>query len=919
MLTLRTLVCALFFLFVPLRIALADIIAEFESPASGQTVSGVGIIRGWAFSDQTGVQITQVTFSIDGKTIGAIPCCSERPDVRDAYPQHPAENTLNSGFGLIRNYGVQTNGLHTFTITIQDSNGVQAQRVITHTVSTVKIGGSEFLDQFSIAAAQVDQQGQDILLSNAQVRDKETQQLRQIDARLRWVSSIQGLSIVNATTLGVAPASVRTAQTIEHVEQALVTSLQAVFESPSEGSPSSGIGVIRGWAFPPVGQTIQSVQLFVDGQLFQSIPCCSTRQDVADAYPDEQPNAKNSGFGVTFNYWRLTPGQHTFGVSIKDSSDAPALLLQSQITVVSPAGFEFLDEFDLAMAEPRINGEELVISGVKVRDKTSRQTSFRTFRFRWDIASQGFILVSDALDSEQLLGDNFTDGEASDWTIISGQWSVVQGEFVENSDAETRSVAINGPAVGDFQLTAQLRSTDDDAIGFVFRFQNPEDYYVVEFHLQKNRVQLRKRSANDPLSTTTPFSFTEGVPFEASLRVQEKRILVFVNGRTVIDFTDAEAGAGKVGFYAQANKYAAFDDVRLVTLKTVKGETSNTIYVDAAAGQPQDGQTPATAWKTINQALQDSRFRDTAGNTILIASGLYREQVDILATMSGSPGTFNVIRAAEGAEVIVDGEKDTPKARPEGVLIHTGARYVRVEGLHIQNAQHRGILVFESGPGEIVDNQVHLSGDSGIEFWYGARNYEIVNNVIHHNEQNGIAIAEGSEDDPARFGANRAIMIRNNLIYQNGPDGGDGIKVQDERAHAFVAYNNTVISNAGDGISIDSSFALGDIRNNIVVNNARIGLKMIADELVPRAYNNLFNNGTDGTKNFDGRHGPGIGSLSADPLFVNALGGDFRLQNGSPSLNTGDPAPQFNDLDTTRNDMGAYGGPIPLLGVPPLN
>lgn len=915
----RTLTLSLFLLFAPFHVALADIIAEFEGPADGQTVSGVGLIRGWAFSDKAGVQITQVTLSIDGKLIGAIPCCSERPDVHDAFPQYPEENTFYSGFGLIRNYGVQTNGPHTFTITIQDSSGIQTQRVISHTVSTVKIGGSEFLDQFSISSAQVELEGQDLLLSNVQIRDKAFGQLRQVNTRLRWVSGVQGLSIIDATTLGVVPAAVRTAQTTEQVEQALVTDLQAVFESPSEGSTASGIGVIRGWAFPPSGRTIQSIQLSVDEQPFQSVPCCSTRQDVADAFPGE-PNAKNSGFGVTFNYGRLMPGvPHTIGVSITDSSGS-LRQFQSRITVVSPAGFEFLDEFDLSTADPRINGEELVISGVKVRDKTSHQTSFRTLRLRWDIASQGFILVSDTLDSEQLISDNFADGEASDWTIVSGQWSVIQGEFVENSDAETRSIVINGPEVGDFQLTTQLRSTDDDAIGFVFRFHNPEDYYIVEFHLNKSRVQLRKSSATDPLSTATPFSFTKGVPFEAGIRVREKRIQVFVNGRTVIDFTDAEVGTGKVGLYAQANKYAAFDDVRLVTLKTVKDESSNTVYVDAAtAGQPQDGQTSATAWSTINQALHDPRFRDTAGNTILITSGLYREQVDILATMSGSPGAFNTIRAMEGAEVIVDGEKDTPNARREGVLIHTGARYIRVEGLHIQNAQHRGILVFESGPGELVNNQVHLSGDSGMEFWYGARNYEVVNNVVHHNEQNGIVIAEGSGDDPSRFGANRAVMIRNNILYQNGPDGGDGIKVQDERAHSFALYNNTIVGNSGDGISIDAALTTGDIRNNIAVGNGLFGLKLTPDETISRDYNDLFNNGSDGTKNFDGHHGPGKNSISADPLFVNAVAGDFHLQAGSPCLNTGDPAPQFNNLDTTRNDIGVYGGPTPLLGVPPLN
>lgn len=918
--TFRTITFLILLLFASANGVQATIIVAFEGPTEGQTVSGVGLIRGWAFSDRSGVRITQVILSIDGKNIGSIPCCSERPDVRDAFPQYPSDNTLNSGFGLIRNYGVHPNGSHLFTIIIQDSAG--GESTFTHTVTTVKTGNSEFLDSFSIGSAQVELEGQELLLSNVQVRDKASQQLRQVATRLRWVSSSQGLSIVDATTLGVLTVPVSTSQAPALIEQSLSTDLQAVLESPSMGSTASGISIIRGWAFPPSGRTIESVQLFVDGNFFQSIPCCSNRQDVADAFPGEA-NAKNSGFGVTFNYGRLAPGEHTIEVSVKDSSNAPALVLRSQIIVVTPAGFEFLDEFDFSSADFRIDGEELVLRGVKIRSKASHQTSFRILHFQWNIASQNFNLVRDNIDPEQLISDDFEDGEASDWTILSGQWSVSNGEFINASDDPLpKGLAVSGPEVTTFQLTAQIRSTDDDAVGLLFGVQSLEEHYLVEFNVQKNRVQLQKRSGGvlNVLDAAASFSFTRGVAFEAAIRVREKRILAFVNGRVVIDFTDPALASGRVGLFSQVNKFTAFDDVHLATLNTVKLEGGTTIYVDAAnAGKVQNGQTEATAWSTITQALNDPRFRDTAGNTILIQGGRYREQVDIFGRMSGIPGAFNTIRAIEGAEVIVDGEKDTPNARREGVLIHTGTSYVRIEGLHIQNAQHRGILVFESGPGEIIGNRIHSCGDSAIEFWYGARNYESVNNVIYQNEQDGIVLSEGSGDDPSRFGSNRAIMIRNNIIYANGPDGGDGIAIRSDRTHSFAIYNNTIVSNSGDGISIDSANCWGDLRNNIIVSNGRIGLKTTPDDLVSRAYNNLFNNGASGTNNFDGRGGQGKNSMNLDPLFINIQAGDFRLHNASPSIDTGDPATSFNDINNTRNDMGVYGGPYLLSGTPLLN
>jgi len=51
---------------------------------------------------------------------------------------------------------------------------------------------------------------------------------------------------------------------------------------------------------------------------------------------------------------------------------------------------------------------------------------------------------------------------------------------------------------------------------------------------------------------------------------------------------------------------------------------------------------------------------------------------------------------------------------------------------------------------------------------------------------------------------------------------------------------------------------------------------------------------------------PGLGNIDTDPLFVNPNNGDFHLGASSSCINQGHP--RIFDSDTSRSDMGAYGG-----------
>ncbi|ABS26254.1 M6 family metalloprotease domain-containing protein [Anaeromyxobacter sp. Fw109-5] len=77
-------------------------------------------------------------------------------------------------------------------------------------------------------------------------------------------------------------------------------------------------------------------------------------------------------------------------------------------------------------------------------------------------------------------------------------------------------------------------------------------------------------------------------------------------------------------------------------------------------------------------------------------------------------------------------------------------------------------------------------------------------------------------------------------------------------------------------------------------------------------YNAFARNGVD-IAAVDGS-GPGSSDVLADPAFVDPDAGDYRLSPGSACIDAGDPAASYSDVDGTRADIGAFGGPG---GAPP--
>lgn len=175
------------------RTGLTAIEFSVENPIQDQVMSGVRVISGWAFSTEPGVSVS-VRLRIDDGEARRIPCCSERVDVAEAYPDW--SQALQSGFGQVFNFGVLEEGAHTLTIEIEDTTG--ARETQEYRIKTVRPGGFEFLSPLDLtrARAELSEDKQKILIESAVAQDKVSRESEEVRLSLAWQENLQAMGII---------------------------------------------------------------------------------------------------------------------------------------------------------------------------------------------------------------------------------------------------------------------------------------------------------------------------------------------------------------------------------------------------------------------------------------------------------------------------------------------------------------------------------------------------------------------------------------------------------------------------------------------------------------------------------------------------------------------------------------------------
>ena len=173
----------------------------------------------------------------------------------------------------------------------------------------------------------------------------------------------------------------------------------------------------------------------------------------------------------------------------------------------------------------------------------------------WSIVTEGRVEENGALRSTFFVGGgvlhqwgNVGDGDASRPATMAGTFAVAD-------DTED---------LGDYTLSLTVETGTDDAMGAMFRYRDPDNYYrFILFNGDEGtfRRLVKKVAGVTTVLAQDDFAYESDTAYALRVTVDGDRIRVFQDGTQVFDVTDSDLPRGGIALFTWQNRFVVFDDV----------------------------------------------------------------------------------------------------------------------------------------------------------------------------------------------------------------------------------------------------------------------------------------------------------------------------------------------------------------------
>lgn len=249
------------------------------------------------------------------------------------------------------------------------------------------------------------------------------------------------------------------------------------------------------------------------------------------------------------------------------------------------------------------------------------------------------VTVTDLNSGATLLAADFNDGTLGGWTLLDegaagapSQWSAANGSLAQQSKIGSNDAAALGTLAlytqrswKDIRARFKIKSDDDDRIGFMFRYQDSDNFYRFVWNKSTpGRRLLKKEKGVYSVLAEDAVPYVAGQIYQIEITAQGATLQLAIDGKPILSASDASLATGSIAFYSSFNQGSSYDDLLVEDL------TAKAVLLASSFDAPS-----LAGWTIIDEA------GTSAGPSVWsVVNGALTQASNIGSDATGHPGTF---------------------------------------------------------------------------------------------------------------------------------------------------------------------------------------------------------------------------------------------------------------------------------------